>query len=70
MRPRGNADEKSPIRSSIPSIISEEKAPGAMAFTFILNLAHSTARHSVVELKRIWLLSECKHRFVVPERAH
>src|SRR5438270_277991 len=38
----------SPMRPSMPSIISEAKAPGAMALTLISNRAHSTARVSVM----------------------
>ena len=35
------------MRSSMPSIMSELKAPGAMALTLMLNLAHSTASTSL-----------------------
>ncbi len=43
----GNPRLISPIPSSIPSNISEEKQPGAMQFAFMLYLAHSVARASV-----------------------
>ena len=47
-RLRGNDWEKSPMRSSMPSIISEENAPGAMAFTLMWKRDHSTASASVM----------------------
>ena len=37
----------SPMRASMPSIISLSKAPGAMPFTLMSNFAHSTASASV-----------------------
>ena len=36
------------MRDTMPSIISDENAPGAMAFTLMLNRAHSTASASVM----------------------
>src|ERR1051325_3636586 len=48
MRLRGIAWRMSPIRASIPSIISDSKAPGAMALTLMLKRAHSTASVSVI----------------------
>ncbi len=38
----------SPIRDSIPSIISEANAPGAMQLTLMWNRDHSTASTSVM----------------------
>ena len=48
MRFLGNAKVKSPMRDTIPSIISEANAPGAMAFTLIRYFDHSTASVSVM----------------------
>src|SRR5581483_5522735 len=47
---RGNAEVKSPIREIIPSIISDEKLPGAIEFTLIRYRDHSMDRTSVMRL--------------------
>ena len=48
MRLRGKCRVMSPTRSIIPSIISEENAPGAIPFTLMWKRAHSTASTSVM----------------------
>jgi hypothetical protein len=47
---------KSPIRAIIPSIISEENAPGAMPFTLIPYRAHSTASASVMRFTAAFVI--------------
>ena len=45
---RGKDWLMSPILSSMPSSISDEKHPGAMALTLMLLRAHSTDKDSVI----------------------
>lgn len=48
--------EMSPTLSTMPSIISDEKAPGAMTLTLMLNFAHSTANASVIRMTAALLI--------------
>ena len=55
-RLRGKLTVMSPIRLSMPSIISEAKAPGAMQLTLMWKRDHSTASVSVMRWIAIFVI--------------